>query len=383
MSRMLGLMASTEVHEPPDLGVGDNGEVSTAAVDYILQAGRQAPSGDNAQPWRFAAEGNRVHVYLDPDADRSFFNVEQMASITSCGAVVENIVIAAGGCGLSAEVSPLPDGNRSDLMATVDLSPAEDTPGPLHDALWHRHTNRTMYDKRPLMDAAVDAVMAASDGFEGAKLHLLRDKRELKRLADIVRRADLLRVSHRGLHEHFHSMVRRSEAEADTTGDGFPLGNLEAGFVGEVFLKLSRPWGVMNVLNRIGMGRVFASAAARGLYHCSAAALLTVEGTGRLDFLQGGRALERTWLTVTDLGLDMQPMTAITLFWLRCQLEGEESFAKPHRRLLRTLWDDYRALFPGVDFERHGQVMLFRLGYGRPMKIRTRRKPLESFNASQ
>jgi hypothetical protein len=72
-------------------------------------------------------------------------------------------------------------------------------------------------------------------------------------------------------------------------------------------------------------------------------------------------------------------MTAITLFWLRCQLEGEESFEAPHRRLLRSLWGDYRALFPDVDFETQGQVMLFRFGHGRPMKVRTRRKPLTSF----
>jgi len=320
-----------------------------------------------------------IDVLVDRDADRSYFNVRQMASFISCGAVVENMAIAASGCGLEANVSLLPDGDEADRVAVISLTPSSTPRDGLLDAIWRRHTNRTMYHHRSLMPAAVDALMDAAAEFDGARMHVVLGKPELRKLAELVRTADLLRVSHRGLHEHFHSMVRRTEAEAASTGDGFPLANLEAGAVGELFLKLSRPWPVMNVLNTVGMGRIFASAAARGLGHCSGAALLTVAGTRPRDFLIGGRALERAWLTLTDLGMDMQPMTAITLFWLRCQLEGEESFAAPHRRLLRSLWGSYRTLFPDVDFANHGQVMLFRFGHGREMKVGTQRRPLESF----
>jgi len=381
MKRLLGGSDPSDKPEPPaidDSGAGI-GMVSREAIDYILGAGVRAPSGDNAQPWKFGADGDTIRVFIDQDADRSFFNVRQMASIVSSGAVIENMVIAATGCGLRAHVTELPDGGEADLRATIKLVPSDEPRDGLLDAVWTRHTNRTMYLKRPLMEAALDLLTESVSGFEGARLHVLRGKPKLGELARVVRTADLLRVSHRGLHEHFHSMVRRSEDEAEEKGDGFPLKNLEAGVAGELFLKLSRPWVVMKALNTVGMGRIFASAAARGLHHCSAAALLTVDGTLPGDFFTGGRALERAWLTMTDLGLDMQPMTAITLFWLRCQLEGEESFEASHRRLLRSLWGDYRALFPDVDFERQGQVMLFRFGHGRPMKVGTRRKPLESF----
>lgn len=61
------------------------------------------------------------------------------------------------------------------------------------------------------------------------------------------------------------------------------------------------------------------------------------------------------------------PADAITLFWLRWHIEGEKHFLKRHRRLLRRVWEEYREVFPQVDFAEEGQVMLFRLGYGRPL----------------
>jgi hypothetical protein len=75
----------------------------------------------------------------------------------------------------------------------------------------------------------------------------------------------------------------------------------------------------------------------------------------------------------------MQPMTAITLFWLRWQIEGEESFAKKHRKLLHDVWEEYQSLFKNINFSKEGQVMLFRFGYGEEIKYGTYRKNVNDF----
>jgi hypothetical protein len=173
--------------------------------------------------------------------------------------------------------------------------------------------------------------------------------------------------------------VRYSQREAEAKRDGFPLANLEAGLMGDLFLRATRPWPAMWFLNRLGFGWVFSAIAARGLQHCSGAALITVPGTAAQDLFTGGRALERAWLTLTDLGQAVQPMTAVTIFWLRCQIEGDASFTGSQRRLLRGLWDKYRAIFAGVDFDRAGHVMLFRFGVSKPVSSRTLRKPIDAF----
>ncbi|MCD4812032.1 hypothetical protein K8R14_05590, partial [bacterium] len=71
--------------------------------------------------------------------------------------------------------------------------------------------------------------------------------------------------------------------------------------------------------------------------------------------------------------------TAITLFWLRWQIEGEKSFVKKHRRLLHDVWEEYQSLFNEVNFSNEGQIMLFRLGYREEIKYGTYRKNVNSF----
>ena len=70
---------------------------------------------------------------------------------------------------------------------------------------------------------------------------------------------------------------------------------------------------------------------------------------------------------------------AITLFRMRWEMAGKNGFSKPHHELLEAVWEDYQALFPGVDMNVNGQVMLFRFGYGKPIRHGTHRKKMETF----
>jgi molybdopterin/thiamine biosynthesis adenylyltransferase len=351
----------------------------TEVARYLIKAGIQAPSGDNAQPWKFSIAGDTVHVYNDADCDRSFFNFRQYASLISCGAVIENMVVAARGCGVDPEISMFPTEGDDEHVASIRLAVGQERRDPLQNGIWDRHTNRTMFRRAPLLPSVVDELDRSIEVFEGARLHVVSSKEQLRLLARVVQRADRLRVAIRSLHEHFHSMVRYTEREALASRDGFPLPNLEAGFVGDQFLKLTKPWPVMSFLNKLGFDRLFSAIAARGLQHCSAAALLTVPRVDSSDLVMGGRALERAWLTLTTLGFAVQPMTALTIFWLRSHVEGNVSYTPSQRRLLDGLWGEYSEVFPEVDFDNDAQVMLFRFGFGGPVSIRTYRKPLDDF----
>ncbi|MDP3430728.1 MAG: hypothetical protein Q8R89_10405, partial [Desulfomicrobium sp.] len=195
----------------------------------------------------------------------------------------------------------------------------------------------------------------------------------------LIFQADRIRTEHRGLHEHFNSMVRFTAEEALEKLDGLPLKNLYGGAPGEAFLKLTKDWERMRVANTLGFGRIIAMHSAKGIVNSGAACLLTAPSLSWRDFVAGGRALQRCWLKLTAQGLAMQPMTAVTLFRLRWDLEGTDGFELKHRTMLRELWPKFDALFPEADFSREGQVMLFRIGYGRPIEYGTFRKPVESF----
>jgi hypothetical protein len=316
-------------------------------------------------------------VWLDPAADRSIFNVDQLASAIACGAAAENARLAAGACGLRAEVEVRDPGDGGPV-ATLRLAAAgpQATPDPLHDAIWRRCTNRRPFRADPVPPELLERLGEVAAG-AGARLHLLDDRPRLERLARLLARVDQLRAEHRGAHEHFVRMVRWTAREARATRDGLPLPTLEAGAGGAAFLRLTRRWRAMAAANRLGASRLLAGHAARGIRRSGAAALLTVDGEGLAAFARGGQALQRVWLELTRLGLQLQPMTAATLFWIRWARPDHGGFAPAAARLLGEGWEEWRALFPDAG-PAGGQVMLFRLGFGPPARARTLRKEPES-----
>ena len=349
-------------------------DISDPVLEYLIRAGVQAPSGDNCQPSKFTKDKNRIDLYLDQDCDRSFFNFRQIASIIACGAGLENIKVAASSFGITARVDDEPGKPDSDLLASVRLIPDQAKKDLLSDFIWQRHTNRKFYKAKPIDDSVRQSIESSIKAIPGARLDFITQKDRLKALAKIIYRIDRIRTEYRPLHEHLMKMIRFTDQEALKTRDGFPLKNLEAGPAGEVFLKMTRPWAVMNVANTLGLGRMVALHSYQGIVRSSGAALLTVNGVDQKDFLAGGRALSRAWLTITSLDMAFQPMTAITLFYLRWILEGKGGFLKKHQKVLEEVETEYNRLFPVLRDKNRGQIMLFRFGFADDMKVRTLRR---------
>ena len=358
---------------PQWIATSETQEVPKAVTDFLLSAGAQAPSGDNAQPWKLSAQKMSITLSLDPARDRSFFNVAERASLIACGAATENISVAAHAFALETQVRSIHTGDSTEVH--IGLSPIEEPEVGLLEEIWQRATDRSMYFAKPLLPSTVTALSESISEFEGAQLHFLSERKDLKSLRNICYHADRLRVTRRDLHEHFQSTLRTNKTAIESTGDGLPLKNLQVGLAGELFLRGTRSWSIAQLLNTFGAEYLLASIATRGLRHCTGAVLLTVPTNTAPDFFMGGRALQRLWLTLTKLGLSMQPMTAATLFLTRVQMEGYQKFSEREQQILDRIWPSYSELFPHTDLEKTGHVMLLRFGHGAGVCQRTLRRP--------
>jgi len=358
--------------------ISASGDPNNADVmDYIIQAGIQAPSGDNAQPWKFSRQENEISLYVNEDADRSFFNVNQLASIISCGAVIENMVIAASRFSFAADVKyPQNDGEK---VATLTFIKNDELAvDKLADVIWYRNTNRKRYEKEPVPPGMLEELQQCIQGIPGAKIHFVTDREKLKTMAQLVSQADRIRTERQDLHEFLFQMIRYTKDETLEKKDGFYIKNLEAGIDGELFLKATKSWSAMNLANKMGVGRLVAKVTYDAIVNSSGVALVTTEGKTRTDFLKGGRALERVWLELTRAKFKVQPVTAITLFFLRKQLEGDKKFSTAHARMLDTIWKSYEDLFPNQGLETEGQVMLLRFGRAPHIRYGTLRREQEA-----
>lgn len=357
--------------------------ISPTVVDSILKAGILAPSGDNAQPWKFKVNGNTIGIYLNKSSDNSLFNVNQMASLISCGAVLENVRIAARQQQLSTSIIyPISKLDATKVIEEViqlhlENDTADKTPDMLSFFIKERHTNRTKYTKKQIPENDLLQIKKSIVGFENVQLQLITDTAQKSKVAELVYKADIIRTENKDLHEYLMKMIRFSDEEALKTHDGFHVKNLEAGKAGELFLKLTKPWKRMNALNKIGMSKMIAKVSKQGINESAAIGLIKTKGHTIASIINAGRAMERIWLTATSLGIDFQPMTAVTLFYMRYLYGQKDAFSDKHQLVFEKMWNEYRNIFNAEPEETH--IMLFRIGYGKHVKVKTLRKDVAAF----
>ena len=321
----------------PDLDA--RGEPEQIAVDAatladLLAAAALAPSGGNEQPWRWVAHGRSLSVLIDPRFGDVLLNVHDMARRLALGAAVENVVLRAHQLGLRVKVLPGDDDGRAVAelrffpgSARVDgLEPRTDEHDVLAAQIVRRHTNRRVASPAPLPAGAATALHDAFGSFPGCRLHLLEDARAVAEVADIVARAERLRMLHPAGHRDLVREVRWTPEEARATRDGIDLATLELTAAERAGMRMLRVPAVARLLREWRRGHALEKLSRKAILAASAVGLVTAPGARPRDHLTAGRAIQRAWLTATKLALAIQPHTTALYLFARAFGGGEAAF---------------------------------------------------------
>ncbi|MEZ4195601.1 MAG: ThiF family adenylyltransferase [Candidatus Paceibacterota bacterium] len=352
--------------------------VPEAVVNAILTAGIQAPSGDNNQPWTIKIDGDKVHLGIEIGEKISYFDYKHIPSLLSVGTMLENISIASTFYGLETIVESISE-DLSGPVATISFKLSDEPQNKLFNSIWERNTNRRCYTKQRIPQDLTAKLRQIALSFPGVQWHEIRDKKALRKLAKATLLVDILRSEREDLHLHFQDMLRFEEKHVYKTKDGFPLRNLNAGPEGELFLKLSHKWKVMRVLNYFGFSYLVAYFAYKEILASQSVVLLTIPSISHKDCLTAGRALERVWLEATNHDLSFQPMAALPIFLLRSKLKDDTDLSPRHKKLLAEAEAIEQQVFHHFNRDKENQLIMFRLGYAKPIKVGTLRRPLSSF----
>jgi nitroreductase len=342
----------------------------------ILDSGVRAPSGDNLQPWIVDSDGQQVRIAVDPGKDRSLYNFQYRASLIAVGAMIENMVLAARESGLATEVDFLPPPEAGGLpSARLAFNPAGLAPDPLFAAIAQRCTNRRPYSKTPVSADKVQALRQAA-GTEPARLLIVQDRAAMRTVARAASLNDRLLYELRTLHDEFYQTLRWTREEVEATRDGLDVRTLELGPMGPGF-KAMRSWPVVRVLNLFGSSRMAPMHSYRTFLQSGAFGFLQMsapEGAGDWKtWIEGGRRLQRIWLTATRLGLAFQPMAGM-LYLLAYREAGVGSWSGSQRALLaraERLFGQVLPLEQGA-----ASILLFRFGQGGPPSATSLRRAL-------
>jgi hypothetical protein len=127
-------------------------------------------------------------------------------------------------------------------------------------------------------------------------------------------------------------------------------------------------------MNSLGLSRLIARQDAK-LYATGAGmGVLLVRGSAdSREFLLVGRAMQRIWLTATQLGLHLQPLAGLLFAAMRLEGGGEDQFSSRHADIIRASDRAIREMLRlGPD---RRVAMMFRLGQAAPPSAVCSKKP--------
>lgn len=356
--------------------VGRQGEVSEEEVRWLVAHAVLAPSGGNAQPWRFRWARGVLEAQVDPGRSRALLDWQGTASYVALGGALACLEAAAAVLGLRAEVERLPEPTRPLLAWRARLVRGEPVPGAEErlERLRLRVTNRRRGDGRRLEEAHAAALQEAV-GAGPVRLQWLRRQGELAEAGALLGRVDRLLFQDEELHREMMAEVRWTAAGARATRDGLELATLELGPADEAALQVLRRWPAMEYLRRSGAGAGLEVPARKATEAAAAVGLLTCEGTGAASYLEGGRVLARVWAEASARGLAFQPHSPVTFLFSRLLRGWGEGLSERVCQELRGLRKSYEQLF--TVSENEAEVLLFRLSYAGPPTARSLRRRVE------
>ena len=259
-------------------------------LGFLLRYAILAPSTKNSQPWAFSIQGNRVHLIADLSRGQSLADPDGRELYISLGCALENLLVAAEHFGLRHAVTYFPEPRQGQLAATVtfepDGVPAQARAGATVHAIRTRHNDNGVFRSATIPEPFQARLMACC--VEHDLKVLLTDDR------------------------HFHHWIDALTMAADRTEFADPSYRRElASWIGQGVFGEPRLLARLEKLAvaRLDLGESVALQDHAIVESAPLLGVICASGDSHLAHLRTGQLFERIWLTATELGLSIHPMS--------------------------------------------------------------------------
>lgn len=336
-----------------------------SGIEAVLDVARWAPSGDNAQPWRFRITGDLTFEIVVRRSRGNVYEYRQgEPTLISTGALLANIELAAPAFGLKALWRYIGTDNGGDRIEVV----LEDAPGAappdLFDQIKRRSVDRRRFRLQPLTAEQKRSLSAELQ--PGMEIQWYESLTERSKIAALTALATNIRLSIPETFEIHRNIVDWKNRHSEHAIPARALG------LDPLTLRLTRwsleKWSRTQLVNGLGGPRMAAFQMDFLPGICSAAyfTIRFARGSrepGAVAALEAGRAIQRFWLRATKLGLAVQPCVAMLAFWSYAAA-GEAFTGLPAAQsMAQTLMSKAEAILGGS----HDLAFIGRIGLPRSL----------------
>lgn len=265
-----------------------------AALRTAVTIAGLAPSVQNTQPWRWRIRPGSLDLLADRRRQLTVTDPDRRLLTVSCGAALHHAEVVLAAQGHGSLLLPVPDPRRPDHLARLCLAgPARVSAATmrLYQAIGLRSTDRRPGGRAPVDDTALLLVTLAVQAHGCFLWPLRRD--QVVGLAAAVGHAQQAQAADAA----WRAETARWAGGARREGAGVP----------DASIPERRPCTA--VAGR-DFGRAGTLPVGDGTDGAATYAILYGALDEPVDWLNAGRALSHAWLTATDVGVSVLPVSA-------------------------------------------------------------------------
>jgi len=337
-----------------------------AVIDTVVAAAITAPTGGNAQPWKWHFSGSHLYLFIDATYGPKMIDYANTATYLGFGAAADNLIIKAQSLGLDVNCTKFPLGHDSKLIAVFSFynkntSSIADPliPFDLAGAIEKRVVNRNVVPRVPIADARLQALREVARSVPGADMNIITDPDQLEVIADIMAKADKIRVMNKAGHIEFLAETNWTEEEGLRTRRGISLDMLDLTPSEVTGFKIIRDWNVVQHLSDWKGGTGLEKLTRKTAAGASAVGLVTMPSYSMENIFDGGRALERVWLAANKDNIAFQPISISVFIFHRMRNEGLGIFSAHAAEEIMEMRKNFQKVFP--DTLSRCEILMFRL----------------------
>jgi len=349
---------------------------SNEEIQKLVDAAIKAPTGGNAQPWKWLYSNGSLFLFYDKDRSLSLLDFDNLASYIGLGAATENLILEANAMGLNPVVFSFPVKDDLRVIAQFKFSkePVKNDYAYLASEIKHRATNRTISKRQVIEKSKLLQLKDVACSVKGADMIIIDEEDKITQLAEVISKVERIRLMNKRGHKDFVSEIRWNDKENEEKRDGVDLNTVDLTGAEKAGFIVAKNWEVINALKKWKKGSGFEKLSKKTVTSSSALCLITMPAYSPSDYFTGGRAVERTWLAANKMGVSFQPQSPATFFFARLthgkgvELDTEE---QNELHVLRERFLSIMNLKTNVS-----EIFLFRLCIANEPKVKSLRRDL-------
>ena len=323
-------------------------------VNQMMEAARWAPSGGNAQPWRFCFFKGKLWMFDGADCRNTLLGYGQYPHHVALGASWTNLSQMAAHLGWDAVLENLSLKNIPALVATITFSRRSSVSAkPLNVGKPFRQTDRRHAPVLPVPHEVLQALTSQQEGLTSVSANFVEPGERLHALTEIIATSEKIRLLDPKGGLDFIKEVRWTLEEANK-GDGIDIETIEATAKERAGFELFRQLPVQEALRKWKGGGAFQTYTRNYLRASSGIWVISGDVRDPNRFFHAGCLLQRMWLEAENQSWHLHPCGALAFLAARVEEGGGESMLAETQIGISSLLGELRNV---LDLSSNQQVL--------------------------